>query len=378
MRRSKRPGAIVVDLTIHLQPETCRVVIRFKMVNLFPAVFSMRHLRLIRLAPAFLLALPLSLGAQVLDLTINNTGIAIGDKPRVNGLRINFRDRKLDHVNGANITVWSPYEPPSGVVNGFAIGLPATGAKNITGISVGVLGVGAQNSISGISIGGAGIGSGGELRGIMLGGIGVGSGGGIHGLSLGLIGVGSGGPIRGIQVGAIGVGGGSELSGISIGGIGAGSAGRVSGLAIGGIGVGGGGGITGIGIGGIGVGSGGDVNGLMIGGVGVGSGGMLQGVAIGGAGVGAPRIKGLAIGGLGVGGADVHAIVLTAGYFKIEDRGRFDGTALASVSNIRGAQHGLTIGLFNYANQLHGAQIGLINVSDNGGRRRVLPLLSVR
>jgi hypothetical protein len=38
----------------------------------------------------------------------------------------------------------------------------------------------------------------------------------------------------------------------------------------------------------------------------------------------------------------------------------------------------LTIGLFNYANELHGAQIGVINVSDNGGRRRVLPLLSVR
>src|SRR6266513_515552 len=104
----------------------------------------MQPLRLIRYAPALLLALPLSLDAQVLDLTINNTGIAIGDKPRVNGLRINFRDRKLDRVNGANVTVWSPYEPPSGIVNGFAIGLPATGAKNITGFAVGLLGGGAQ------------------------------------------------------------------------------------------------------------------------------------------------------------------------------------------------------------------------------------------
>src|SRR5437868_9843978 len=113
----------------------------------------MRLVRLIHYAAALLFALPLSLDAQVLDLTINNTGIAIGDKPRVNGLRINFRDRRLDRVNGANVTIWSPYEPPSGVVTGFAIGLPATGAKTITGISVGVLGVGAQNSISGISIG---------------------------------------------------------------------------------------------------------------------------------------------------------------------------------------------------------------------------------
>src|SRR5512133_563888 len=130
----------------------------------------MRFLSLIRFAPALLLALPLSLEAQVLDLTINDAGIAIGDKPRVNGLRSNFRDRRLERVNGMNVTSWAPYEPPTGVVSGFAIGLPATGAKSITGISVGLLGVGAQNAISGVGIGGAGLGSGGQLRGIMLGG----------------------------------------------------------------------------------------------------------------------------------------------------------------------------------------------------------------
>jgi hypothetical protein len=338
----------------------------------------MRTSRHTQFAAALLFALPLTLGAQVIDLTIHDAGLAIGDKPRVNGVRINFRDRRLDHVNGANITIWSPYDPPSGVVNGFAIGLPATGAKTITGISAAVIGVGAQNSISGLSIGGGGVGSGGTLHGIMLGGIGVGSGGGITGLSIGGIGVGSGGPIRGIQIGLIGVGGGSEMSGISIGGIGAGSGGAVSGLAIGGIGVGGGGSIRGIGLGGIGVGSGGDATGLMIGGIGVGAGGMIHGVAIGGAGVGAPMIKGLAIGGLGVGGVDIHAVALTAGYFKVEERGQFQGIALASVSNVQGTQNGLTIGLFNYAHELHGGQVGLINVSDNGGKRRVLPVLSVR
>jgi hypothetical protein len=327
---------------------------------------------------AAILALPLSLGAQVIDLTVHNTGLAIGDKPRVNGLRINFRDRYLDRVNGVNVTIWSPYEPPTGVVNGFAIGLPATGAKAITGISVGALGVGAQNSIHGLGIGGAGVGAGGELRGIMLGGIGVGSGGGITGLSVGLIGVGSGGSMRGIHLGGVGVGSGGELTGISIGGIGAGAGGQLKGLAIGGIGVGAGSGFTGIGIGGIGVGSGGDATGLMVGGVGVGAGGLLKGIAIGGGGVGAPRIKGLAVGGLGVGGLDVNAIVLTAGYFKVQDRGRFDGIALSGINDVRGLQRGLTIGLFNYANELHGAQIGVINVSDNGGHRRVLPLVSVR
>jgi hypothetical protein len=51
---------------------------------------------------------------------------------------------------------------------------------------------------------------------------------------------------------------------------------------------------------------------------------------------------------------------------------------LAGFNNISGDQHGLTIGLVNYARELHGVQVGLINISDNGGSRRVLPLLSVR
>jgi hypothetical protein len=152
----------------------------------------------------------------------------------------------------------------------------------------------------------------------------------------------------------------------------------VKGLAIGGVGVGAGEAFTGIGIGGIGVGAGGDANGLLIGGIGVGAGGRLHGIGIGGVGVGAPKLDGLMIGGLGVGGVDVHALALTAGYFKISDDGRFRGGALGAVTRVDGTQNGLTIGLFNYAKELHGAQIGILNVSDNGGHRRVIPILSVR
>jgi hypothetical protein len=48
------------------------------------------------------------------------------------------------------------------------------------------------------------------------------------------------------------------------------------------------------------------------------------------------------------------------------------------VNNIQGAQHGLTIGLINYAHELHGLQIGLLNISDNDGHRRVIPIVSKR
>jgi hypothetical protein len=144
------------------------------------------------------------------------------------------------------------------------------------------------------------------------------------------------------------------------------------------IGVGGGGNLTGISIGGIGVGAAGEVKGLSIGGIGVGSGKSVTGLSIAGIGVGSPSLNGLVISVIGAGAQDVHAIVIAGAFFKVEPRGRFDGGSLSLVNNIRGEQHGLTIGLFNYARELHGAQIGLINISDNSGSRRVLPLISVR
>jgi hypothetical protein len=319
-----------------------------------------------------------SASAQVIDLTIHDVGLAIGDKPVMTGLRLNFRDARLERVTGANITVWGPYKSATGDVRGLALGIPATGANRIEGIGVGIFGLSADNSISGLGIGGVGLGAGGDLRGVMLGGLGVGTGGSIDGITFGGVGVGAGGRIRGIQVGGIGVGSARDVWGISIGGIGVGSGGSLSGLAIGGIGIGGGVDFTGVGIGGIGVGVGGDATGVMVGGVGVGSGGRLKGLSIGGIGVGAPAIDGVALSPGAVGTLNAHAIVVSGLYFKIEDGGRFDGGALSAVSYIQGAQHGLTIGLFNYARELHGAQIGILNVSDNDGRRRVLPIFSLR
>ena len=92
-----------------------------------------------RTALAILLALPTGAPAQVVDLTIDDVGIAIGDKPRMTGLRINFRDARLEEINGINITLWSPYEGSHGTVNGLALGLPVTGAERINGIATGLL-----------------------------------------------------------------------------------------------------------------------------------------------------------------------------------------------------------------------------------------------
>src|SRR3712207_288344 len=94
--------------------------------------------------------------------------ICIGDCRRVVGLRLNFRDARLERVDGINATIWTPYEPMRGVVNGVALGLPATAAGEINGLALGVFGVGAADHIRGIGIAPVGLGAGDELEGIMV------------------------------------------------------------------------------------------------------------------------------------------------------------------------------------------------------------------
>jgi hypothetical protein len=297
------------------------------------------------------LLLPCAAAAQSLDLTINNTGLSIGDSRFVRGIRLNFRDRNLERVVGINATIWMPYEDArGGVVQGLALGLPVTGARRIEGVGIGLFGVGAEEEFTGLGIGGFGIGSGGDVRGILIGGFGVGSGG--------------------------------DVTGLTIGGFGAGAGGHVKGITIGGFGAGAGGSVTGIQIGGFGVGSGGDVTGITIGGFGAGAGGTLRGLVIGGFGAGAPVIRGIVLGGIGAGGHDVKGGILAPFYFKIESEkngslGRVSGVTLSAFNHVKGEQFGLSLGLLNFAWELNGVQIGLINYAANNPKGlRLLPLFN--
>jgi hypothetical protein len=63
---------------------------------------------------------------------------------------------------------------------------------------------------------------------------------------------------------------------------------------------------------------------------------------------------------------------------RIEDRGRFRGASAAGFNYVKGEQRGLTIGVVNYARQLHGVQIGVVNYArNNPPGLRVLPLINV-
>ena len=80
-------------------------------------------------------------------------GIRVGNRPRVAGLRFNYRDDGLQSVYGANVTVWEPYRVSGGGnVYGFALGLPLSFGARIRGVAIAGLAVEATDRISGVAI----------------------------------------------------------------------------------------------------------------------------------------------------------------------------------------------------------------------------------
>jgi hypothetical protein len=358
-----------------LKPE-CGVLVRatVPLPTCEDGLLKYRHIRLaiaLAGAPALLTAQP-----SYLDLTIDDVGIAIGDAPRVTGLRINFRDRDLERVNGVNLTVWTPYEA-TGDVRGIAIGVPVTGARRIDGLAIAIAGVGAEDRLRGIAIAPVGAGAGNELTGLVIAGIGGGTGGRFTGIAIAGVGVGAGQEVRGAMIGGIGVGTGGRLSGLTIAGVGAGAGEGVDGVTIAGVGVGSGGRVRGISIAGVGIGAGEGVSGLSIAGVGIGSGGEVRGLSIAGAGVGGPKLSGMVIAGLAAGTAEFNGGAIAPLYFRIERDGSMRGVSVSAFNRLSGVQHGLTIGVLNIAEELRGVQIGLLNIARRNPKgRRVLPIVN--
>ena len=83
-------------------------------------------MRISKILAALVLLPAAALGAQGLDLTVNHVGLAIGNIPRVTGVRLNFRDSRLEYVHGVNATIWHSYGDPTGEVKGLALGVPLT------------------------------------------------------------------------------------------------------------------------------------------------------------------------------------------------------------------------------------------------------------
>ena len=103
----------------------------------------------------------------------------------------------------------------------------------------------------------------------------------------------------------------------------------------------------------------------------------ISGVGVGGLAVVTDgRFTGLGVGGLAVVANDELRGVAVAGYSV--DTHRLTGLSISAYNRVRGPQRGLTIGLYNSADALHGIQIGVVNrAKNNKAPFKILPVLNV-
>lgn len=316
-----------------------------------------------------------SVGAQSIDLTAGNTGISFGDSEEITGIRFNFKDVRLRRMTGLNVTIWSPSEDIRSTVTGVAIGLPLAGARNFTGLGVGVLGFGAQENTTGIIAGLLGAGAGQDMFGIGIGGLGAGAGRDVQGIMIGGLGAGSGRNAKGIMIGGLGAGSGNDAVGVMIAGLGAGSGNDAVGVMFGGLGAGAGRDATGMMFSILAAGAGRNLTGISAAGIAVGAGEKLEGVHVAGIAVGAPEITGFA-GALVVGGERIKGLVIAPAYFRVGKNGQVNGLTISAFNHVKGEHRGVSIGILNWAEKLNGLQIGLLNFAGNKDKLKWLPFFN--
>lgn len=286
---------------------------------------------------------------QGVGIPSKKAGLGFGNLAEFTGLRLNFRDKGVERINGVNVTVWNGRdEDQTGSVNGVYVGLPiAYSAERANGIGVGLFGVGARDKLNGVNIAGLGVGAGGDVTGINIGGVGVGSGGDMKGINIGGLGAGSGGDVTGFNFGGLGVGAGGSLKGINIGGLGVGSGGGVKGINVAGLGVGSGESLVGVSVAGLGLGAGESVKGISLAGLAVGAGEQVSGLAVAGLAVGSPKVKAIAVAPI-VGGMDVRGLIIAPAYMKVGYSSKYNDADGLVTEDKEGVLKGVAVSAFNH------------------------------
>jgi hypothetical protein len=165
--------------------------------------------------------------------------------------------------------------------------------------------------------------------------------------------------MRWINLGGVGVVAENDVEGLSAALVAVVASGRVTGLNAGGVAVVGHRGIRGIAFGGAGV---------------VATEGPVHGIALSLGRTEATSGRGLLLGGYRVKMPDVKGAALSVIMTRTTD---LQGFAIGGYNEVRGVQRGITIGIYNRAEELHGLQIGLLNYAgNNSGVLRWLPLVN--
>jgi hypothetical protein len=325
------------------------------------------------------------------DLTIANTGLSFGNGQDMNGVRIAWRDGDFIRVNGLNLSLWLPYDNPSGEVSGISLGVLGPGARRLRGLSIGLGGVVADESMDGINLGGLGLVSQGTMRGVNLAGLGLVAQGSAAGLNVGGLGVVSQGSLIGVNLAGLGLVGQRDLIGLNIGGLGTVTQGDVFGFNVGGLGVVTQGDVAGFTVAGLGVVSQAEVQGVTISGLGVVSQSGITGLNVAGVGfvtqqpltgfsatIGMARseqaIRGMTFAAYRLKAPEITGVNLAIAWTESDE---LTGLTIAGYNRTYGLQQGLVIGIFNHAEELLGVQIGLLNhVENNPSWARFLPLFN--
>lgn len=346
---------------------------------------------------------------RALDLGVRRVGVSLGNSPRWTGLRVNWSDAGVEGVNGVNLTLWRPKENPAAVYNGLSLGLVAPVGKTIRGATLGGIAVVADGDVLGAQLAGIALVSGGSAYGINAAGLGVVSSGSMYGLNAAGLGLSGGLDLVGVNFATLGVVAQHDIRGITVAGLGAVAQHDIMGITATTLGVTAQHDIRGITIAGLGIVAQRDIVGLNATGLGLVAEGSVRWVNLAGLGVvGQSKISGLSVAGLGVvsGGGSIEGVALSPGVVESADGVRgiilggyrvkgqrvaglslnpvmlkareFSGVAVGAHNEVMGRQRGLTIGLYNYARQLQGVQIGVLNYAGNNPRwLRLLPLINV-
>ena len=309
------------------------------------------------------------------NLAIHNTGLSIGNSTTFTGLRLNWRDFRLEHIHGLNITLWRPGDHVGGEITGLATGVFGPGAGRLQGIAVGPLAVIAEDGLTGLGASGLAVVTGGRSRGIALAGLATVAGGSTTGISVGGLALVAGGDTRGLNVGGLATVSGQELIGINASALATVSGQEMRGVSVSGLATVSGQDMRGINVAGLALVSGQDLRWLNIGGLAVVGGGRIDGVSLSVGGVESGAVRGLALGGYRVKAREAEGLMTSALYTRTR---YLTGVAVAPYNRVRALQVGLTIGVVNDATELHGVQVGVVNIArNNRGWKRVLPVLNL-
>lgn len=325
-----------------------------------------------------------------IDLPSRKWGLSIGNSNNFNGIRFNYRDCNVETINGLIFTIWDARSVKNSEVNGISIGgMPH--ASRLNGLNVG-LGFIGEEEVNGINLGILAAVSNGNMNGLNIGGLATVASSNMSGVNFGGLAVVSEGDMRGLNFAGLAQVANGNLSGINFGGLAVVSQGNLSGFSFAGLALVADGHLSGVNISLLACVANENMTGINITGLALVSTGNLAGVNVGGlAAVGTESIYGLSvtigqlqteneIWGLGISGYKTETFDFTGANFTLAwtEIQNLRGFSFAVYNRIYGEQDGLTIGIVNYAEELNGIQLGLINIAgNNSGIFKVLPIINV-